>query len=475
MKKIVISSIITVAVLSCAAFMSHAQTVEGVTAEDVRVERNGDYMSVSMTLNLSELQVRNNRAVVITPRIVNSFDVDSLDLQTVGIYGRHRWMYYARNNKGVMITGTNEISYRKRKMPESVVLHDVFAFQSWMDPSKITLQRDLYGCCGKVLDTQYSIIGAYLGPFMPELVFVRPEAEREKTRSIAAVSYIDFHVDKTFIDPEFRQNPRELATINATINDVKDAEGVTITSIYLKGYASPEGTYAHNTDLAKGRTEALKTYIMGLYNFEDGTITTDYESEDWADLRDYVQASTLPNRDAILAIIDESLEPDAKELKIKNAYPEDYKYLLANCYPALRHTEYKINYDVKSYSDIEELRRVMKSHPQNMSLEEFYLVAQDYEPGSEDFSDAFETAVRLFPEDEIANLNAANATMSRGDLTKAAQYLAKAGDSAEAEYARGAYACMVGDYAQAEEYMKSAAAAGLEKANEVIDKLNEYK
>jgi hypothetical protein len=37
-----------------------------------------------------------------------------------------------------------------------------------------------------------------------------------------------------------------------------------------------------------------------------------------------------------------------------------------------------------------------------------YLVAQTYEPGSPEFNEVFDIAVRLFPDDETANLNAAS-------------------------------------------------------------------
>ena len=36
-----------------------------------------------------------------------------------------------------------------------------------------------------------------------------------------------------------------------------------------------------------------------------------------------------------------------------------------------------------------------------------YLVAQTYEEGSEDFNEVFHIAVRMYPHDPIANINAA--------------------------------------------------------------------
>ena len=83
----------------------------------------------------------------------------------------------------------------------------------------------------------------------------------------------------------------------------------------------------------------------------------------------------------------------------------------------------------------------------------------------------FETAVRMFPDDAIANLNAANATMRRGDLTGAKRYLDRAGDSPEAVYARGALAVRRKDYDNARRYLNEAKSLGSEQAGITLEQL----
>lgn len=166
------------------------------------------------------------------------------------------------------------------------------------------------------------------------------------------------------------------------------------------------------------------------------------------------------------------MDPDAKEAKIKRTYPADYRFLLQNCYPALRHTDYRIDYSIRAFSDVEEIERIMAERPQNLSLNEFYLVARKYEPGSAEFTNVFETAVRLYPADPIANLNAANAAISRGNLETAKRYLAKAGDSAEAFYTRGVLAYYREDYDSARSYMNRAKEMGLQQAAAALEELD---
>lgn len=442
--------------------------VDGVSVSDLKMERNGEYMVVDMNIDLKELGVESNRAVLLTPRLVNG--ADSLDLPSVGIYGRRRYYYYLRNN-GNMLSGQDETSYKVSEKPDCIAYHDIVPYAGWMNGAELSLHRSDYGCCNTLLARNDGLLGRHAEAFFPELVYVCPQAENVKSRSLEGTAYIDFPVDKTVIYPDYRRNIIELGKIQATIDSVKNDSDVTITQVWLKGYASPESPYAHNTELAIGRTGALKKHIQQLYKFEDGIIVTDYEPEDWDGLRRYVELSNIDHRQEILAIIGNDMEPDAREKEIKRAYPSEYRFMLQNFYPALRRTDYRIAYNIRSYSNADEISRVMHEMPQKLSLNEFYLVAQEYEPGTNEFTDVFETAVRLFPNDETANLNAANAAIRRDDFAAAEKYLAKAGSTPEAVYARAALAIRKKDYDTARSYLREAEALGLEQAGRTLEEL----
>ena len=81
--------------------------------------------------------------------------------------------------------------------------------------------------------------------------------------------------------------------------------------------------------------------------------------------------------------------------------PASYRYILDNIYPRLRHSDYTVTYTVRPFS-IEEAKEILKTKPQQLSLQEMFLVAQTYEPGSPEFNEVFDIAVRLFPDDETA-------------------------------------------------------------------------
>ncbi len=442
----------------------------GVSVENFNMNRNGKYLTVTMDIDLSELDVNSNRAVLLTPRLVNG--TDSIDLPSIGIYGHRRYYYYIRNGIST-ISGETEKSFKASNKPEQLEYDNHIPYENWMDGATLKFHRSDWGCCQEILAEYDGLLGRHREAFFPELVFVQPKAEVMKSRSLSGSAYIDFPVDQTVIYPDYRRNTVELGKIQATIDSVRNDKDITITSVWLKGFASPESPYKHNTDLAIGRTAALKKHIGQLYHFADNIIQTDYEPEDWAGLRRFVEQSNIDHRTEILAMIDSDMEPDAKEAKIKRTYPQEYRFMLQNFYPALRHTDYRIDYNIRTFSEADEIRRIMAEQPQKLSLNEFYLVAGKYEPGTDEFTDVFETAVRMFPNDEIANLNAANAAIRRDDFATARRYLAKAGDSTEAVYARGALAVREKDYATARRYLSKAKEMGLEKAASTLKELDE--
>ena len=450
--------------------MLKAQPADSVRIEDLRMERNGNYLTIQMNVVLTGLKIESNRAVLLTPSIMQE-GTDTLALPSIGLYGRTRYYQYVRGDG--TLSGPDEDAYRASEMPDTVAYSHIVPYETWMNHSQLELMRRDFGCCHTLLAEHGFRLDGYREsePWRPVLAYVRPEATGEKIFSLSGSAFVDFPVDRTVIYPDYRRNTAELGKIAATIDSVRGDRDITITTVHLKGYASPEGTYAHNTYLAKERTEALRRHILRLYDFDDETIRTDYEPEDWEGLRRYVEASNLEHRTEILACIDTPLEPDAKERRIRSNYPEEYRFLLQHCYPALRHTDYRIDYTVRHYSDVEEIKEILRTKPQKLSLEEFYLAAQTYEPGSEAFNEVFETAVRMFPDDETANLNAANTALQRRDFQAASRYLAKAGDTPEATYARGILAYLTGDVKEAQSLWQSALKAGVKQAEEALKQL----
>lgn len=247
-------------------------------------------------------------------------------------------------------------------------------------------------------------------------------------------------MNKTNIYPDYRNNPLELWKIRATIDSVRTDPYATITEVSIKGYASPEGSYSNNARLAQGRAATLSEYVRNLYHFDGVRFTVMSEPEDWQGLEERIAVSVLPDKEELLAIIRNPrlADPDEREQVLKRLNKgEPYRYLLQNIYPALRHSDYVVKYTIRNFT-VEEAKVLLYTDPRQLSLDEMYRVAKTYETGSKEFNAVFEISVRLYSDDPVSNLNAANTALLRKDPVAAAGYLQKAAPGKEKELAETA-------------------------------------
>lgn len=439
-----------------------------VAVNDLQIEKQENRLRMNMRIDLSKLKLKGNREVVLKP--VLRAEYDSLAFPALTIAGRTRYYLHLRNDRPV----ETDRLFRCGEVTEIPYTAEV-TYEQWMEQAALVLEEGLCGCqCEVLMDNDELLTTLDFAPkvFRPTFVYRAPTAEAEKVREVSGSAFIDFPVNRTEIHESYRGNVEELQKIRQTIDLVRNDPDTRITSIHIKGYASPEGSYSNNTRLAQGRTEALRDYVRHLYDFPREIFTTDYEPEDWDGLRKHIEDSHLPNRQELLALINSEEDPDRKDGKIRSLYPELYRQLLQTVYPALRHSDYSVAYVVRAYTDVEEAKRILQVQPAKLSLQEFYLIANSYEPGSDAYNETFKTMVRIYPDDATANLNAMNVAMAAKDWETARQYATKAGDNAEATYARGVLAGLTGDYDTARSYLGQADRQGIPEAKDALEQIN---
>lgn len=445
---------------------------------DVSVEKSESQLLVKMTVHPGAFPKMGNREVWLVPSIEGVGQ--QLRLDSVLVAGRTR---YIQHERGIGRLSRNAVMLRSGSK-EDYEYSVAVPYSDWMDLSTLTMEGRLIGCAGCRIEPLLGFAdGRPLASMdyrdmtiIPVMVYVSPERDTVKTRNVNKEAYIDFPVGKTQIYPDYRRNPEELAAIRHTIDEMRSDEDLTINSVTFTGYASPEGPYAVNERLAKGRTEALLHYVSKYYDFPKNTLKSSWVAEDWAGLEESVKKMDgLANKEALLRLIsDSSMDPDVKDQRLKKEFPGDYAILLANVYPALRHTEYKVDYTIRNFTDLRKIAMLIETAPQKLSLDEIYLYAKTLDKNSKEFRDVMEVAVRMFPNDEVANLNAAATAVSNGDYAAAKRYLAKAGKRPEATYTEGVIAVLQEDYATAAPLLVSAAAAGIKESQAILDQLRSF-
>lgn len=475
-RRIIINALIWPAVAATAA----PPEPTAAPIERPLLEVTADSVTLSFRLTPEAMSVGREEALLLTPVIISADSAARQPMAPLAIAGRGRRIRDERHPGG-RPEGTVTVA-AGGKGSEPASYRSSVARQPWMDHSRVVVRLERRSCCETEERTPLDVADVDMRPALfeaPDFIVEVPAAAGDKTVEISGHAFIDFRVNRTEIDPAYRNNPRELAAIFSTIDAVRANPDATISGITVKGYASPEGSYAANERLARGRTRSLTDHVRALYDFPEGVIVAEWEAEDWAGLRDSVSVSDMPERDGILAIIDSGMEPDARDAAIRRRYPAAYSRLLEEVYPALRHTDYRVRYTIRKYADVAEIRRVMEERPGNLSLDELYLLARSCKPGPEEYDRVMEMAVRLFPDDPASNLNAASAAINRGEFAAAGGYLDRVdGSLPEATYLRGILAARQGRYDEAERYLTPveeripAAAEALERIRGIRHRLS---
>ncbi|QCD42306.1 DUF3868 domain-containing protein [Duncaniella dubosii] len=264
--------------LMAMATVSATAATQSVTVSDVNVERSASSLVVTMNLDATAMKLKSDREIKYIPVITNG--TERRELPEVIIAGRNRYIQNQRHD-------TPEAPAILSRAGHTVSYSTIIPYEQWMEESRLVLVEDECDCGVLTLSSgqtsELASIDFVERVFAPQFVMVTPPAELEKTRSAKGSAYVDFPVNRTEISPTYRRNPEELAKIRSTIDVVANDPDSRITSVSIVGFASPEGSYANNERLAKGRSASLAEYVRGLYSFDADMMHTSWVAENWKD------------------------------------------------------------------------------------------------------------------------------------------------------------------------------------------------
>ena len=326
-----------------------------VVVDSIKLSK-ADSLGLTLTLGLADNALPKTDMVMLTPRLFTA--TDSIDFPSLRLYGK--WAYIALQRSGNEIIGSSSISGNSGNSADIHVpaadartplpYSQHLPFEPWMAQAQLKLIVSQTDGCGTEYHENARVIGER------HMILTSREVHKQTTALVSHLqgrAYINFAVNKIDIRPELGNNRAELERLSGVLDSLRQVGNMQIRRIYLKGFASPEGSYKHNDYLSRGRVEALRLYLAENYAIDSTLISVENEPEDWEGLRDYVSKSDLPDRDKILAIIDTPGDPDKKLRLIVKQHRVAYKQLLKVVFPLLRHTDYRIDYTLTNGQDTE--------------------------------------------------------------------------------------------------------------------------
>ena len=464
-------------ILTAAVAATALTAMAGVRTANLSKARLGNEVRVRFDIVLDDLKLGSNQQLYITP-VIQEGDSAAV-LPAVLVNGRNMHYGYQRNTAPAnpRYPVIQHEVWRKNGTAQSLTYSAETLIQPWMlkKDAQVVLHQDSCGCGVELASTTPVRLDLNLNPApLMRLVQITPAVTQSPITKHEGRARVQFEVDRTELHTtpyrtrrgnQLIDNREQLKIIDDSVRYALSDPNVEIASIEITGYASPESPYTHNDFLATNRSKALAEYLGKLYKLPEGSASYGAVPENWEEFRQQVVAAkdiTGRQRADLLELIDRPAygpsDYDAKEqtLKTDPRFADLYRSkILPEWFPMLRTTKFAINTTLRPQPD-EKLAEIIKTKPQLLSLNQMFRVARLYPEGSDEFDDVIATALKYYPDDPVANLNSAVVAMREGKYAAAAALLAKAGDSPEAENARGVLAAHNNDFDAAQRHFDAA-------------------
>ena len=471
----------------------------------------GDSLHIELLLNLSNAKAGNAEAYLFTPVLRGTGRLQ--ELPAVVVSGRRRARADHRRQALQPSPGYlppyRTLYARNRK--DSIIYKVSVAYSPWMEHASLMLMRERWDCCRmKMLGVEPVITDlALTSPFhvpqgqtvIPQAIIERsenttnrqetpsrpdcmpcaectamvtyliPDMETQKHRSESATLYIDYPTGVYDVRREFHNNRPELEKLDSLMRPLTEGNLASISSISICGYASPDGIYKDNEILASNRARCFKKYMHTTYAPGYDLYKVSSVPEDWDGLVELLQRHPMNHGDEVLSLIARIGIFEGREKQLMDMHGGAvYRELLKSYFPQLRRIRITVGYEARAFN-IEEAASLIYTHPRLLSLQEMYRVAAFYRPGTEQYREIYEIAAYHFPDDVLANINAASAVIMAGDPVSARQYLNKVADDPRAWNDFGVLAYLEGDRKKAEKWFRKALGIEPEKARKNLKKM----
>lgn len=153
-----------------------------------------------------------------------------------------------------------------------------------------------------------------------------------------------YRISLATLDTSLGGNPKQLGDLNAFLSGLVGDTLRKVQSVTVTGYSSPDGPVQLNEKLAAQRAQDFKAYVDSKFGLSKRyTVRVNSVAEDWKMCRTLVAQSQIPDRTAVLQIIDGMQTPEQKELALEKL-PAAWNYMKANILPPLRRVEVMIAY-----------------------------------------------------------------------------------------------------------------------------------
>ena len=446
----------------CNCFKKMAKTPSAITVTctpDVLVLNNGKVVA-DVTAEVPAKYFNKNAALKVTPALVYEGGITKGN--TIVLQGEK----IADN--GLLIKNGENVSIKR---------HIEFAYKPEMQVSNLVLLVEVKCKSGKC--KEYTLINANTGEIIGAETTLTPAEygltiakgintlqkdldyavamqnsanNYKRVTTVVTKADIVYKINSSRVGKKAAET-EELKALKTGVENNKSNERVA-QSLYVNGYASPDGPEQFNDKLSKQRSESGLKAVEKLLADAGLNIDAAAYGEDWEGFQAAVAASDIADKELILQVLKMYSSSAEREKEIKNMAAV-FKSLKTDVLPQLRRAQVVNSADVTGWSDEEMIAFVKEGKASTLKLEELLHIASV----SDEVAEAALVEATKSGDARAWN-NLALVYAKAGNYAKAIECLNKVDNSVAAELNNN-YALVYaaeGDVAKAEGYAANASA-----------------
>lgn len=460
-----------------------------ILIKNITTDNNNDSLYIKLSIEASGLQIKNNESLQLNLFLRN--ENKQIKMPPVIYTGKRRRAFDLRNQ--ILAREKESQPYRvfsgidKDKKYSTEYMVRVL-YREWMDNADILVQQLFNDCCNEHILREMAI--SLNTPAIPDVIDIdidkkdsniyMADTDIHKPDLSECIDMVDipepqiqdifinhhtfrisYPKDISDIDIDYENNAEELNRLNLILKSNPSYPQ----SISIAGYASPEGMYFKNEQIAKDRSLKFGDFLAQKYFLDKQDMYFHWVAENWTELENILRETKVYYSQEVIQIINNIGIFEGREKMLMELDKGDpYKDMFYKVFPKLRYIDLQISYD--SPLPIKKSMDLLYSNPDIFSLDEILKIAQNYPPESPEYREIYTIAAKLFPDNDIVNNNIAVTYLINGEINKAKDYLGKIRDLPSGLVNLGVCHYLEGELEMALDYFSLAAKANNKKAIE---------
>lgn len=253
--------------------------------------------------------------------------------------------------------------------------------------------------------------------------------EENKTQNVT----INFDRGQSFVK-ETELNSLEMEDLTKWLSTVQANPKITITSINITGYASPDGIENRNQSLSQQRTESVRSTFISIMkkaklisHSDNSNYVLDPKGEDFIGFQDQLnETNSIPQdeKDLIIRTIQMNTDLDKREKAMKDL-GKAWVQLEKDVFPKIRRAEIQINYIEKGLTD-EEMTQALQNNTSILNIEHLLYAGKNLAKDLNEKAQIYELATLNFASDYRAHNNLGATRFSQNRISDAMSSFEKA-------------------------------------------------